>query len=202
VRRISLLLLLVCPVVFAGGDCKGHSCNNGGDVDVVTSLGGNSTRAYSVSGGDMDINDGLATDTYAFGLYQTTKPNRISLAEDAQRAGEIETAALLRCSYWTVRKAWGWIGGKKKCINALMFQYEQEVVQTPDLTDLYSQQARFEEKEDQNERQIIEQQAELDYVKAELARVQTSPDLERQLREDARRRANARKALQEANGGQ
>ncbi len=128
---VIFILLLLAPLVLAQSDhhCQGNSCNDsgssGGVVDVslnselstITSFE-SSSRAYALSGGDMDINDCLATESYLFGLYQRVKPNYLCMAEVAQAKGEYERAAEFRCAYWGVRRVQG---GKKQCIERLKY---------------------------------------------------------------------------------
>ena len=121
-----IFLFTFSPLVLAdGGGCNGHSCNeSGGDVVTVgVDVASNpsvsmDSRAYALSGGDMDINDCLATESYLFGLYQRTKPNYLCMADKAQARGELERAAEFRCIYWGVRRSQG---GKEECIKRLTY---------------------------------------------------------------------------------
>ena len=55
VLTIGVLLYLAATDVYATGDCKGHSCNDGGDVsvDTTTNVGVDTNVTASMSGGDM-----------------------------------------------------------------------------------------------------------------------------------------------------
>lgn len=132
---VIFIFLLLMPLVLAQSDhhCQGNSCNDsgGGTVSVnnelnsVASFDSNS-RAYALSGGDMDINDCLATESYLFGLYQRVKPNYLCMAEVAQAKGEYDRAAEFRCAYWGVRRVQG---GKKSCIERL--RYDNPITPRP-----------------------------------------------------------------------
>jgi len=124
-KRSNLLLMVAIAVFFvmvvfeiAYGD---DHYDDDGDIvtsDVLVDVMGGNSRGYAVSGGDMDINDCLATESYLFGLYQRTKPNYLCMADKAQAKGELVRAAEFRCIYWGVRRAQG---GKDECIKRLTY---------------------------------------------------------------------------------
>ena len=190
-----VLVLLIVPLVFADDDDHpgqggGHHDGGGGVVDVgvstelssVTSFESNN-RAYGLSGGDMDINDCLATESYLFGLYQRTKPNYLCMAREAQALGEYDRAAELRCAYWGVRRNQG---GKKSCIENMRFEnlpLVVEIIQSPMIED-----------DDEGQR-------ELDYMQAQIAeleqQIEQRPAPQRMyIDQGAERRAAAKAALQ------
>lgn len=132
---VIFIFLLLMPLVLAQSDhrCQGNSCNDSGggvvsvtnELDSITSFESNS-RVYALSGGDMDINDCLATESYLFGLYQRVKPNYLCMAKIAQAKGEYDRAAEFRCAYWGVRRVQG---GKKSCIKKL--RYDNPIAPSP-----------------------------------------------------------------------
>jgi hypothetical protein len=107
--RVFILLLFALPAL-ADDDCRGnHNCGDGGStpVDVSTNVGGSSTKAISVGGGDMDINQCLATHSVLFGLWQGTHLNKMCIADGLDARGKHEEAAEMRCSVRGFRKVYG-----------------------------------------------------------------------------------------------
>jgi hypothetical protein len=117
--RVLILLLFALPA-FAQDDCRGnHNCGSGGStpVDVNTVVGGSTTKAFSVGGGDMDINQCLATHSVLFGLWQGTHLNKMCVADGLDINGKHEEAAEMRCSVRGFRKVYG-----DDCVEETMFR--------------------------------------------------------------------------------
>ena len=147
-----------------------------------------------VSGADIDIRDCLASYSYVFGLVQRTRPNKLCLADKAQAAGKIEEAAKLRCSYYSVRRAFG---GREACVTAMSLESVPEPVPQPAATD-------EDEEGDEQAELLADLQASVQNLQDELSKKpkatkiivkETPPEVQQQIDEDALRRANARKAL-------
>ena len=107
-----LILLSLCPLAIADSRTDVEQTTS---VEVVGSTysGG---RAYGFSGGDMDINDCLATHSVLFGLWQGTHVNKLCEADRLNRDGKYRAAAEMKCSVRAVRKVYG----RGKCVEAVM----------------------------------------------------------------------------------
>jgi len=75
------------------------------------------SRAYAVSGGDMDINDCLATYGVGFGLWQGTHINALCEAERMNAQGNFLGAAKMKCSLSKFKRVFG---RGQKCIDAVI----------------------------------------------------------------------------------
>ncbi len=109
-------------------ECQGgHNCNDDGEViDVETVIKGDSSKVYALSGGDMDIDDCLATYSVAFGLFQGTNINRLCEAERLNAQGKYQAAAEMKCSLFRFKRIYG---KGQKCIDAVI--YTEPTVITP-----------------------------------------------------------------------
>ena len=130
----------------------------------TTSLSTN-TRAYSVSGSDMEIADCMATHAILFGLWQGTHINKLCLAAQLDNLGEHEEAAMMRCSLRKVRKVYG---DKEACVAALRVDTVESL---PSFDDIYNRAAMMIEEEEADDLRYQVQQEELEYVQEELAAV-------------------------------
>jgi len=112
--KYFLILFWLCPLVaFASGDEIIQKTNVevvGGSYNVAGS------RAYGLSGGDMDINDCLATHSVFFGLWQGTHVNKLCEADRLNRDGKYQAAAELKCSVRSIRKVYG----REKCVESVI----------------------------------------------------------------------------------
>ncbi len=150
---VAVILLLVLPPVL--GDPHPHDGNDDGDVissgDVAGGSVNSSARGYSVGGGDMDIDDCLATHSLLFGLWQGTHTNPYCEALRLDADGKYQAAAEMRCSTHKYRKVYG---KGQVCIDAVI-RTAPEKPENPGEDDV-----RF-----------AQQQKELEYVQQQLATV-------------------------------
>ena len=107
-----LIPFLLCPLVAFG---SGDDIEQKTKVEVTGSTYSGS-RAYGLSGGDMDINDCLATHSVLFGLWQGTHVNKLCEADRLNRDGKYKAAAEMKCSVRAVRKVYG----RGRCVEAVM----------------------------------------------------------------------------------
>jgi hypothetical protein len=98
-----IVLLLLSGSAFASGPSVEVEQNQ----NLTTTAGGSTTKAFSVSGGDMDINQCLATHSVIFGLWQGTHLNRMCAANGLDANGKHKEAAEMRCSVRAFRKVYG-----------------------------------------------------------------------------------------------
>ena len=126
VLTIGVLFYLAATDVYATGDCKGHSCNDGGDVnttvdtnvslnstvnnsmsggdlvsgDTNVSTGGNRALALSNNMGDVDIADCLGSTQFGTPLFSKQKLviNNVCLADFYLKIGKYELAAMALCN--------------------------------------------------------------------------------------------------------
>lgn len=187
-RRFILLVVatLVASTAYAGGDdleANAKSVLNSGDTNLVNTPS-HSSRAFSVSGSDMDIRDGYRSYSVLFGLWQDTKVNPLSLARQLAAEGNYEAAAMIRCSVKTVSKA---LGGKQPCIEALSKPPPAPPPPPPEVSEVN------EDDEDEAEFQVeqlqlyADLQAKVDNLEAELSKPPPPPTrvVERQVVEQA-----------------
>lgn len=128
-----LLWVATQGIAFADDECRGHSCNDGGDIDIDVggtdvnvggstinggdmiggdtnvSTGGNKTFAFSHSLGDVDINEGQnCLGSEAWGSFivsrQTNELNPWCAALFYELNGRHEFAAKMRCDIKEIRK--------------------------------------------------------------------------------------------------
>ncbi len=109
--RIYIRLVICLNLVFglntyADDDCKGHSCNDGGETVVNTAvdnvIGGNSSRGYAFSGSDVDI--AQCYRSYQILIWQDSKINPLCLADSYDSKGLHAMAAIIRCDVRAIRK--------------------------------------------------------------------------------------------------
>ena len=196
---ILLVLMLVALAATrseAQHECQGgHNCNDDAGVinagsSVQNTIAGDSVRAFSLSGGDMDIDDCLATESFLFGIWQRTKPNYFCLADKAQAAGHIKEAARLRCGYMGVRRKFGGLDG---CMEAMTF--ENEVVESPEWDALYNRYAQYADDEEEERGQLEELEMKVVQLEQQIEQAPAPVYVNRGADKDAQRRANSRKAL-------
>ncbi len=138
-KRMSLYWLLVLAlfasvvvfdIAYGQHECQGgHNCNKDGgvvDTNVITEVAGDSSKVYALSGGDMDIDDCLATYSVVFGLFQGTNINRLCEAERLNSQGKYLSAAEMKCSLFRFKRIYG---KGQKCIDAVI--YTEPTVITP-----------------------------------------------------------------------
>lgn len=108
-------------------ECQGN-CPDGGEtsVNLSSEVGGDSSKVYALSGGDMDIDDCLATYSVVFGLFQGTNINRLCEAERLNAQGKYQAAAEMKCSLFRFKRIYG---KGQKCIDAVI--YIEPTVITP-----------------------------------------------------------------------
>ncbi len=174
IMALVALLCVVASPIFANGN------KDAGDIDVSTNVTtdvaasasvtgdtalSTSTKAYSVSGSDMEIADCMATHAILFGLWQGTHINKLCLAAQLDNLGEHEEAAMMRCSMRKVRKVYG---DTEDCVAALQIETADDL---PNFNEIYNRAAKMIEEEEQDELRYQAQQQELEYVQEELAAV-------------------------------
>jgi len=109
--KYFLILFLLCPLVALGSGDDIQKTN----VEVTgASYNVSGARGYGLSGGDMDINDCLATHSILFGLWQGTHVNKLCEADRLNRDGRYQAAAEMKCSVRSVRKVYG-----ARCVEAV-----------------------------------------------------------------------------------
>jgi len=115
---VMIVIFLAAPA-WSDANCVGHSCNDStpnisiDNASPVSNSVSHSSRAFGLSGGDIDIAQSYRSYSVLFGLYQDTKVNPLELARQLVAEGYYQEAAELRCAPRTVYKA---LGGKEACI--------------------------------------------------------------------------------------
>ena len=105
---VGIVVFLTAPAWATGTEVEQ-------EVEVVGGqYSGGNTRAYSVGGGDMDIDDCLATHSILFGLWQGTHINKLCEADRLNRDGKYQAAAEMKCSIRSIRRIYG-----ENCIKAV-----------------------------------------------------------------------------------
>ena len=124
----ALMIAIFFVKAYGQHECQGgHNCNkDGGVVDTKVDIGGDSSKVYALSGGDMDIDDCLATYSVVFGLFQGTNINRLCEAERLNSQGKYLSAAEMKCSLFRFKRIYG---KGQKCIDAVI--YTEPTVITP-----------------------------------------------------------------------
>jgi len=110
------LLLLLPMLAFASGDDIEIE-NDLVTGDVATNIKG--STVYGMSGGDMDINQCLATHSILFGLWQGTHLNTMCVADGLDADGKHHEAAMMRCSVRRFRKVYGSV---EECIDTTEYR--------------------------------------------------------------------------------
>ena len=120
--KIFLIFLFGIFPLVAVADDKSH--HNGGDDTTVVKVDSSnpvsvnhSSRVFAGSGGDMDINDCLATHSILFGLWQGTHTNPFCEADRMDRDGDYLGAAMMRCSTRKYKKVYG---KGQSCVDAII----------------------------------------------------------------------------------
>lgn len=97
--RYPILLVFLPLLAFASGDEV--------EVEQAVTTYGSSSKAFGLGGGDMDINQCLATHSVLFGIWQGTHLNKMCIADGLDAHGKHEEAAEMRCSVRGFRKVYG-----------------------------------------------------------------------------------------------
>ena len=161
-RKLWLLAVLIVlgvsifasPALASDSDDDPHP-GDSSITDIDTTVGGDSTRLFSVGGADMAIDDCLATWSILFGLVQDAKVNidcetvKEAVRLDAQ--GHHLAAAKMRCSTKLYRKV---LGKGKPCIDAVQ-------VVPPEKPD-------FNQADDER---YVQQQEEIEYLREDNASI-------------------------------
>jgi hypothetical protein len=190
-------LILMFPLVALATEPKCNGNGNCDDVNVSTVVMGGAqsssntttvkgSKAFALSGGDMDIADCLSTYNVLFGLWQSTKMNKLCEAERLNQQGRYLEAAQMKCSIWGYRRVYG---GRKECIGAVMWVYIEPIDPEPIVTSAPPQIIESVGAIEEHE----EMEAELEQAKQQI--IYNSKRIEN---ENAQRRAAARKALEGA----
>ena len=106
--------------VNAQGDHKcqgGHNCNEDG-VIVSPINGSDKSYVLGLGGGDMEINDCLATHSLLFGIWQGTHVNAMCEAARMDNRGDYQAAAEMRCSTKKYKKVYG---KGQACVDAIIY---------------------------------------------------------------------------------
>ena len=109
-----LVSFIVHDIARASGTDVVQETNVNAPANVQTSLTGG--KAFSFSGGDMDIRDCLATHSVLFGLWQGTHINPMCVADNMEQRGALAAAATMRCSTRKFRRVYG---RGQDCIDAV-----------------------------------------------------------------------------------
>ena len=146
-----LLFILVESVRASGSKAEADATAITGDQVMNAS-----TRAFSISGGDMDIDDCLSTWSIFWGLGQDVKTNPYCFAMQLDAIGKHHEAAQMRCSIRRVKKVYG-----ANCIEAMTAAIpppppNTEIIETNDAED-----------NDDDDRYLA-QQEELQYMQQQL----------------------------------
>lgn len=138
---VSGLVAFMATVVFINEVGATEVNQDAGDVAVS---GG---TALGLSGGDMDINDCLATHSVVFGLWQGTHINKLCVAERMNRDGKYQEAAEMKCSTRGFRNVYG---RGQKCVDAVILSEPVVIEEVED--------THYEDEEDWHEEQMQMQQ--------------------------------------------
>lgn len=125
----ALILFSTSALAETPENCRGHSCNEGGDLAVETVIRGDTTKILSVGGADMEISDCVATYSILFGIWQDIKTNKLGCANQLQREGKYEAAAKMRCSVRGFRKPYG---TREECEEAVITRVPEPDEPSPD----------------------------------------------------------------------
>lgn len=145
----------------ANANASASASSIGGD-SISTNTFNSSTRAFSISGSDMEINDCLATYSYVFGVIQDTKTNPLCVADRLDTLGKHTEAAQMRCSVRRIRRVYG---NNEECVDALEVV---PIISSPDLDAIYRQAAQVAEEDYER---FEAQQEEIEYMKVQLATI-------------------------------
>ena len=162
---VGLLVISMAPV-WASGDCKGHSCNDGGDINLTggdvnvaantsvdasgdVSFSSNDTsRAFGFGLGDVDINDCYRS--YQVLIYQDSKLNKFCVAQHYAAMGNEAAYQQVMCSIGAIKKLWD---DKASCLAAhTLAVMPQQPLDTPEKI------LEIDHDEDEEERFHVEQQ--------------------------------------------
>lgn len=192
-----LTLLLLFPLV-ALADNRGTDIEQEVGVEVV---GGtynvSGSRAYGLSGGDMDINDCLATHSVLFGLWQSTHVNKLCVADQLNRDGQFRASAEMRCSVRAIRKVYP----KGQCVESVMISAQPAPPPEPVAADIAEDCCEEEEDEEthwQEEQEWHDEQIQMQQeYDARIARLESRLNQPPPPDKDAERRAKSRASLAE-----
>jgi len=112
----AMLIMLFAPT-FADGDDIRVTQSNDMNNQTAGNVSTGDTRAFSLSGADMDIDDSLATHSILFGLWQGTHLNPFAEAQVLDAQGKHRAAAEMRCSTHGYKKVYG----KVNCIESVIY---------------------------------------------------------------------------------
>jgi len=143
--------------------------------DATTTVEGNSTRAYGISLGGVEINQCYRS--YQVLLWQDSKVNPLCLADSYDQKGLHLMAAIIRCDVRLISKHFR---SDDECIDANTMQVrEVPALPVPDLGELYDQAAQFDahfEHDVQQEQQLEQIKYQLEEQQAQLAQWQRSAE--------------------------
>ena len=194
--KFFLILLVLCPLVSLA-DNRGTDVEQEVLVDVTGSTyTAGSTRAYGLSGGDMDINDCLATHSILFGLWQGTHINKLCEADRLNRDGKYQAAAEMKCSMRSIRK----IYPKGRCVEAVLLSAPPAPPPPPPVVVVEDDddEEHWEEEQEWHDEQV---QMQMEYD-ARIARLENRLSQPPPPDKDAERRAKSREALKEFQTGE
>lgn len=208
-KRISLLCLVLLAVFgslvmwdFAhADDDHGHGQAHHGDSEttVIESQAVKRSVGVGLSGGDMDINDCLATHVILFGIWQGTHTNPYCEALRHDAEGNYQAAAEMRCSTRKYKKVYG---KGKACIDAVIrtapVRTDEELTgEMPDTDD-----ARYAEQQEEIEYLREENASIVGQLKHIAQQIERAPSNQQQVQQQvdagAERRARSLKAYEEA----
>ena len=89
-----------------------------GKVSPNTITDSDKAYVFGLGGGDMDINDCLATHSLLFGIWQGTHVNAMCEAVRMDNRGDYQAAAEMRCSTKKYKKVYG---KGQACVDAVIY---------------------------------------------------------------------------------
>lgn len=113
---VAGLIMLLAPAAFAGDDdCRGHSCNDGGDVEVDVDVGGDN---IDITGGDVTVPVNTEVNAGDVNVQHKSESLGIGLSNSL---GDVDIAGCLGSTQWATP----------------LFSKQKLVVNWPCLTEFY-----------------------------------------------------------------
>jgi len=198
--RVHLIWLIVAAIlmvaiVFKAADASDHYYRDDDNIEVSTDVvtgdninTGSTHRSLALANalGNVDINDCVISKQISIAvLYarQSYDYNLWCMAGKLDAISKHDEAATLRCRIPDIKKAF-----PADCEHSMRF--EPEIVEPPDLTELYAQSAQHNDDEEERQQVREEQQADIDILMDKFAALERRASryaaAEREKREYAR----------------